>query len=189
MPSTSTHLPLVPHVCVSIVSGNGLLPGTKPLLAQYSTEPCCQLDPTEQIQWKSFYRYFIHLFIRVHKIWIELELKENELNWNWIERFWIWLNLNWIEKILNPAWIAIELNWKKLIDPSPGDIDLGQQWLRQWLDAWQHQAIIWTNVDFSLVRVCGIHWRNFTARAHAALLYYDLENYSFKIGTAFPRGQ
>ena len=43
--------------------------------------------------------------------WIELELKENELNWNWIERFWIWfeLELNWIEK----SWIQLELelNW------------------------------------------------------------------------------
>ena len=43
--------------------------------------------------------------------WIELELKENELNWNWIERFWIRfeLELNWIEK----SWIQLELelNW------------------------------------------------------------------------------
>ena len=43
--------------------------------------------------------------------WIELELKENELNWNWIERFWIRFEfeLNWIEK----SWIQLELelNW------------------------------------------------------------------------------
>ena len=39
--------------------------------------------------------------------WIELELKENELNWNWIERFWIRFEfeLNWIEK----SWIQLEL--------------------------------------------------------------------------------
>ena len=30
-------------------------------------------------------------------------------------------------------------------------IDLGQYWLRWWLDAWRHQAINSTNVDLSLV--------------------------------------
>ena len=30
-----------------------------------------------------------------------------------------------------------------------GDRDLGQHWLRQWLVAWWHQAISWTNVDWS----------------------------------------
>ena len=30
-----------------------------------------------------------------------------------------------------------------------GDVDLGQHWLRQWLVAWRHQAITWTNVDLS----------------------------------------
>ena len=28
-----------------------------------------------------------------------------------------------------------------------GDKDLGQYWLKLWLIAWWHQAIIWTNVD------------------------------------------
>ena len=57
------------------------------------------------------------MFITVHKIWIELEFKEKELNWNWIERIWIRfeLELNWIEK----SWIQLELNWKKWIDPNP----------------------------------------------------------------------
>ena len=31
-----------------------------------------------------------------------------------------------------------------------GDIELGQHWLRQWLVAWRHQAITWTNVDLSV---------------------------------------
>ena len=31
-----------------------------------------------------------------------------------------------------------------------GNIDPGQHWLRQWLVAWRHQAITWTNVDVSL---------------------------------------
>ena len=33
-----------------------------------------------------------------------------------------------------------------------GDRDLCQHWLRQWLVAWRHQAITWTNVDLSSVR-------------------------------------
>ena len=40
-----------------------------------------------------------------------------------------------------------------------GDIDLGQHWLRQWLGAWRHQAITWTNVALSSVRFSGIHLR------------------------------
>ena len=41
-----------------------------------------------------------------------------------------------------------------------GDIDLGQHWLRQWLVAWQHQAITRSNDDFSLRSLdCFIHLR------------------------------
>ena len=40
-----------------------------------------------------------------------------------------------------------------------GDINLGQHWLREWLVAWCHQAITWTNVDLSSVRSSGIHLR------------------------------
>ena len=40
-----------------------------------------------------------------------------------------------------------------------GDINLGQHRLRQWLVAWRHQAITWTNVDLSSVRSSGIHLR------------------------------
>ena len=34
--------------------------------------------------------------------------------------------------------------------------NLGQHWFRQWLVAWRHQAIAWTNVDLSSVRWSGI---------------------------------
>ena len=42
-----------------------------------------------------------------------------------------------------------------------GDIhvDLGQHWLRQWLVAWRHQAIIWINVDLSSEVFYGIQLR------------------------------
>ena len=41
-----------------------------------------------------------------------------------------------------------------------GDIDLGRHWLRQWLGAWRHQAITWTNVELSPKVFCGIHLRS-----------------------------
>ena len=40
-----------------------------------------------------------------------------------------------------------------------GDRDLGQHWLRQWLVAWWHQAITWTNVDWSSAKSSDIHIR------------------------------
>ena len=40
-----------------------------------------------------------------------------------------------------------------------GDIELGQYWLRWWLAAWRHQAIIWTNVKLSSVRSSDNHLR------------------------------
>ena len=43
-----------------------------------------------------------------------------------------------------------------------GNRILGQHWLRYWLVAWQHQAITWTNIDWSSVKsraaeTCGLH--------------------------------
>ena len=40
-----------------------------------------------------------------------------------------------------------------------GSIDFGQQYLRLWLIAWQHQAIMWTNVDWSLMKSYDIYLR------------------------------
>ena len=40
-----------------------------------------------------------------------------------------------------------------------GVINLGQHWLGYWLVAWRHQAIIWTNVDWSSVKSTCIHIR------------------------------
>ena len=42
---------------------------------------------------------------------------------------------------------------------SYGDKDLGQHWLRLWPAAWRHQAIAWTNVDWSTVNSSDIHNR------------------------------
>ena len=40
-----------------------------------------------------------------------------------------------------------------------GDKDLDQHWLRKWLVAWWHQAITWSNVDWSSVNSSDIHIR------------------------------
>ena len=69
---------------------------------------------------------------------------------------------------------------------SDGDIDLGQHWLWWWLAAWWHQVVTWTNVDFSLVRSCGMHLR---AISQSTILYNELEDHSFEITTASPRRQ
>ena len=38
-----------------------------------------------------------------------------------------------------------------------GNTDMGQHWLTQCLAARRHQAITWTNVDFSSMESCGTH--------------------------------
>ena len=123
---TSTHLPVVPHVCASIVSGKGLLPFQHQAISSVP-EPCW-LNVNWTLRNKSSKIYFTLLaysFVyHVHKIWIELNLNWKKMNWIGIELkdsesdlIWIGIELNW--KILNPTWIGIELNWKKWIDPSP----------------------------------------------------------------------
>ena len=51
-----------------------------------------------------------------------------------------------------------------------GDIDLGQHWLREWLVAWRHQAIIWTNVGLSSVRSIVIHLSEGFLRRYASAI-------------------
>ena len=40
-----------------------------------------------------------------------------------------------------------------------GGRDLGQHWFRQWLVAWRHQAITWTNVDLTSLMSSDVHLR------------------------------
>ena len=61
-------------------------------------------------------------------------------------------------KLLSQLSGTNELTHCGLVTPY-GDMELGQHWLRQWLVAWRHQAITWTNVDSSSVRCHGIHLR------------------------------
>ena len=72
--------------------------------------------------------------------------------------------------------------------------DLDQYWLRWWLDAWWHQAITWTNADFSSVRFCDIHLRAISQQGPELLfgtmsLLYFYPFYTFEITTSSPRGQ
>ena len=47
-----------------------------------------------------------------------------------------------------------------------------------------HQAITWTNDDFSLVSFC-VHspWSNFRVSVQATILYNDFKKYTFAITT------
>ena len=64
-----------------------------------------------------------------------------------------------------------------------GIVYLGQHWFRWW-----HQAIIWTNVDWSSVRSCGIHLRAISQEIlMISILDMSLNNNWFKITDASPR--
>ena len=58
--------------------------------------------------------------------------------------------------VTRPQWV--NSLWPSRVIPY-GDIDLGPHWLRQWLVAWWHRAITWTNVDLSSWMFCSIHLR------------------------------
>ena len=63
-----------------------------------------------------------------------------------------------------------------------GDKDLGQHLLRQWLVAWWHQAITWTNVDLSSITSSGIHLRAISQEMSQPSINKNLfENYMSKI--------
>ena len=40
------------------------------------------------------------------------------------------------------------------------DIDMGQNRLRRWLVAWQHEIITWTNIDLSWIRSSEVYLRS-----------------------------
>ena len=56
-----------------------------------------------------------------------------------------------------------ELQWLNLthcgLMTAYGGRDLGQHWFRQWLVAWRHQTITWTNVDLSSLRSSDVYLR------------------------------
>ena len=78
-------------------------------------------------------------------------------------------------------WIAVksvchQLTYCGLLTSSD-DIALSQHWLKYWLFAWRHQAIIWTSAGFLLWRLSGIDSETFKYNKwlgpyHQATSYY-----------------
>ena len=67
---------------------------------------------------------------------------------------------------------------------------LGQTWLGQWLVAYWHQAITWTNVDFSPVRFLGIDMRSISQQVLKLLFcIMNLKSYTLKFIATFSRGK
>ena len=90
---------------------------------------------------------------------------------------WDWCIVGFVQQVYT-------LTHRGLVMPY-GDTDLGQ------LDAWWHQAITWTDVDFSLVWFCGIHLRTISQWVpdyylRVIVLYNEFENHTFEITTTSP---
>ena len=79
--------------------------------------------------------------------------------------------------------VAVILTHCGLVTPY-GDMDLCRHWFRLWLVAWWHQAITWTNVDWSSVKSSDIHIRAISLEMPNAF-----GNYISTISFKFPRGQ
>ena len=69
-----------------------------------------------------------------------------------------------------------ELTHCGLVTPFGGR-DLGQHLFREWLVAWRHQAITWTNVDLSSLRPSDVHLRAISLE----ILQPSVTKISFKI--------
>ena len=78
---------------------------------------------------------------------------------------------NWqISRVMYSAQGLYSLTHCGLVTPY-GDMELGQHCLRQWLVAWRHQAITWTNVDSYQWGPMTITWWQFHQRypSHVSL--------------------
>ena len=73
-------------------------------------------------------------------------------------------------KMSSAKWQPFSLGFNVLTDcgfVTPyGYIDLSQHWFREWLVAWRHQAITWTNVYLSSVRSSDNHPRAISQGVH-----------------------
>ena len=82
------------------------------------------------------------------------------------------------------AWILMKLmvclTHCALMTPY-GDIDLGQHWLRQWLVAWWHQAIAWTNVDLPSKCSVAFTWEHFHKKCSWTSSYHVFIDCTFKL--------
>ena len=91
------------------------------------------------------------------QVWSVVYLIHNSAVFPQISRVtWQFCIITRLENAQNVKKILIGWTHWGLVTPY-GNRDLGQHWPRQWLVAWWHQAITWTNVDLSSVEFCGIH--------------------------------
>ena len=72
-----------------------------------------------------------------------------------------------------------------------GNIDLGQHWFRQWLVAWQHQAITYANSNRHLPGSWAIHIKAIHSIRNAQESNHQntFEHYTHKIKITSSRGQ
>ena len=74
----------------------------------------------------------------------------------------------WVDFHISLQWIYSKLHLPHCgLVTSYGNINLGEQWFKQWLVAWWHQAITWANVDLSPMEFCGIYQRAISCKFHA----------------------
>ena len=97
----------------------------------------------------------------------------------WFETLSLWRHCNVHRLLHSPRLLAVALSVV-----IPYDVqELGQNWFRQWLAAWRHQAITSTNVDLPSIRSRGIHlWaisHHFSARATVPQNIF--EDYTIKL--------
>ena len=72
---------------------------------------------------------------------------------------------------------------------TPCGIDLGQHWFRQWLGAWRHQAITWTNSDLISIKPSGTIFSEILIKIHFHLKKNASENVICKMAAILSRPQ
>ena len=129
----SSPLPLVPHVCVSFVSGNGLLPFQHQAIRPVP-EPCwLNVNWTLRNKFSKIYFTLLSCLFVYHGAY----------NLNWIELNWNWKKMNWIGIELKDSESDLNWNWIELKNPEFNSnwnwIELKEMnWSEPWFWDWYH---------------------------------------------------
>ena len=122
----------------------------------------CIIDSISPVIWissRSFYfeicAFFFNTCNRIFCLWIFSCLY---IRWATDHESHRWVPIAYVHYV---RWVPRNsetpiLTYCVLVAPY-GDRDQGQHLLMQWLVAWRHQAITWTNVDLSTIRTRDIH--------------------------------
>ena len=92
------------------------------------------------LQWYNFYIYMYIYFCKYLKFATLPLFKSSEINIYTIQMLDLSLNSEGLQLIV-----------------AYRTVNLSQHRLRQWLVAWGHQAITWTNIDSLSMEFCGAH--------------------------------